>query len=483
MRTPITFVLDGKIVAVNCRESGISPTTTVLNYLRSLPHHAGVKEGCAEGDCGACTVVLGELSGEGIRYRAVDSCLIFLPMLHGKQLITVENLKTPAGDLHPVQQAMVERYGSQCGFCTPGVVMSLFALYKNCIHPTEAEVRRSLAGNLCRCTGYTPIVEAAMLACGPGRAKEISGDDAQLVALLRGIRAGSAVFADDRQTYYRPATVAEALDLKQLHPEVVVTNGATDVALRVTKNHEILPVVLDLSGIDSLRGWSEADGEVIVGAGTSIEDFAELCGERFPALAAMLGVFGSLQIRNLATVGGNIGTASPVGDLMPVLIAHEARIVLRGRRGERCVPASQFVTGYRRTDVASDELITAVVLPPVHRGTILRSYKVSRRQDVDIATVSGGFRIELEDSGRISTVILAYGGMADRVRRAERAEAFLRGKEWSRPTVEEAMHVLDTDFDPISDVRGSAVMRKLAARNLLLKFWAESGVNGGEPWQ
>jgi xanthine dehydrogenase small subunit len=456
---------------------------TVLDYLRNLPQHKGVKEGCAEGDCGACTVVLGELSGDGLRYRAVDSCLIFLPMLHGKHLITVENLKSPGGDLHPVQQAMIDAYGSQCGFCTPGIVMSLFALYRNSAEPTEPEVRAALAGNLCRCTGYRPIVEAAMRACGSAREKDRPDDGVRTVALLKEIRAGSVVLTTDRQTYYRPAEVPEALEVKRLHPDAIVTNGATDVALRVTKKHELLPMILDLSGMDALRGWSEENGNVRVAAGVSMEDFAEICRERFPAIAGMLGVFGSLQIRNLATIGGNIGTASPVGDLMPVLIAHGATIILQSTRGERHVPASRFVTGYRHTVATGDELITAVVLPPVHPGTILRSYKVSRRRDLDIATVSGGFRLELESGNRIRDVILAYGGMADRVRRAEKAEAFLRGKTWDRPTVEEAMSVIDSDFVPISDVRGSAAMRRIAARNLLLKFWAESSRNGGGPWR
>ena len=472
MTGTIRFVLNGRIATVECG-TGIPPTTTVLNYLRALPGHAGTKEGCAEGDCGACTVVLGEPSEEGVRYRAVDSCLLFLPMLHGKELITVEGVRGPDGSLHPVQQEMVEAYGSQCGFCTPGIVMSLYALQMTSISPGEPEIRRALAGNLCRCTGYAPIIEAAKRACAPGRRR---GGGSH--ALLREIRPESLDITAGGAHYRRPSTLVEAVEYRRLHPDALVVNGATDIALRVTKNHEVLPSVLDLSGIDELRGWSEGEG-ITIGSGLPIEDLARLSREALPALAEALDVFASLQIRNLATVGGNLGTASPVGDLMPVLIAHEGVIVLRSSAGERRVPAAEFVTGYRRTALRRDELIAAVLIPPIPSAARLKSYKVSKRRDVDIAALSAGFRVELSKDGRVTKIILAYGGMADRVSRARRAEEHLMGGTWERPAVERAMQLIDTDFTPISDVRGSAAMRQIAARNLLLKFWADSTGNGG----
>lgn len=482
MQSSVSFVLDDRIVTVDFHAgSGMTPTTTVLNYLRALPHHMGVKEGCAEGDCGACTVVLGELSDGHMRYRAVDACLVFLPMLHGKELITVENLKSSTGELHPVQQSLVDNYGSQCGFCTPGFVMSLFALYQNKMNLTEAEVRTALTGNLCRCTGYKPIVDAAMLACVSRREDHPPQDPAPASHLLQTIPAGDILLTTERQTYFRPATIRAAMELKHEHADALVVNGATDVALRVTKKHELLPLVLDLSGIEELRGVTEEKGAITVAAGVSIAEFLELCRGHFPAIAEMLSVFGSVQIRNLATIGGNLGTASPVGDLMPVLIAHKAQIVLRSLRGERRVKAAEFVTGYRHTASLPDELITAVVLPRISPRAIIKSYKVSKRRDLDIATVSSGFRLELENGNHIKEIILAYGGMSDRVQRAENAEAFLQGKTWDRPTIEMAMRKVDTDFTPISDARGSATMRRIAARNLLLKFWTESVGNGDEP--
>jgi xanthine dehydrogenase small subunit len=480
VKTSIEFLFDNSIVTVDCQpRSGLSPTTTLLNYLRSLPQHKGVKEGCAEGDCGACTVVLGELVGGHVRYRAVDSCLVFLPMLHGKQVITIENLRSSTGTLHPVQQAMIDTYGSQCGFCTPGVVMSMFALYENSVTPTESEIRTALAGNLCRCTGYKPIIEATMEACGTRRVHRSREEMAHTIKLLMSIPSDSIALSSEQQTYFRPATILEALEFKRDHPDAFVINGATDVALRVTKKHELLPLILDLSGVGGFRGWSEGEDGIRVAAGTTMEELLGLCQGQYPALADMLSVFGSLQIRNFATVGGNLATASPVGDLMPVLIAHRAIILLRSTRGERRVPATDFVTGYRLTAAANDELITAVILPRVHADTTVRSYKISKRRDLDIATVSGGFRIELEKGNRVREVVLAYGGMADRVKRAAHAEKFLRGKPWSRPTVEDAMEVVATDFSPISDARGSAAMRTIAAKNLLLKFWADTAGDGG----
>jgi xanthine dehydrogenase small subunit len=476
MENTVSFVLDGKIRTLEFGDGQpFGPTTTVLQYLRSLPGHTGVKEGCAEGDCGACTVVIAEPGpGKRLSYRAVDSCLVFLPMLHGKQLITVENLKAPDGSLHPVQQSMVTNYGSQCGFCTPGIIMAMFALYKNSSSPSTAEIEDALTGNLCRCTGYRPIMDAAREACQGNGSDYFTADEERIIGLLQHAAGRSLRLQTSRQIYLRPVSLGEAVTLKHRYPGATVITGATDVALRVTKKHELISEIIDCSGITELKELSVTDDGVTIGAGADLNSVAQSVSTGFPALAGMLEVFGSRQIRSLASLGGSLGTASPIGDMLPVLIALGASIVLEGLNGRRVVECSAYVTGYRKTVRRADELIVAVTIPKIKSGAAIRSYKVSKRKDLDISTVSGGFRLELNDDGRVGLIVLAYGGMAATTKRAGGAEEFLRGKPWTREVVQQAMASVDTDFSPISDARGTAEFRRVAARNLLMKFWSET---------
>ncbi len=466
--------MDGSPVEVDfSREKSIRPTTTVLNYLRALPDRRGVKEGCAEGDCGACTVVIAGPGASGeLRYRAVDSCLLFLPMIDGKQLITVENLRSPEGNLHPVQEAVVAHHGSQCGFCTPGFVMSMFALFKSPSAPDRREIEDALTGNLCRCTGYRPIVDAALDACARGPRDRFTGDEKEVLAALRSLPRGPLEIRTSGQMYFRPVTLEEAGAAMRKFPRAAVIAGGTDVALRVTKRHEDLETVIDLGAVEDLQRVSVTGGALQIGAGVPLADIPPILEGKYPALADMLSVFASRQIRNLATLGGNLGTASPIGDASPVLVACGASVLLQSPHGIREVPLDGFFTGYRETVREPDELILAVRIPPP-AGAFVRSYKVSKRRDLDIATLSAGFRVSVNRTGIVESLVLAYGGMAERMKRAEAAERHLLGNQWSRDRVEEAAEFLPRDFSPITDVRGSAEFRMVAAKNLLLKFWLD----------
>jgi xanthine dehydrogenase small subunit len=399
-------------------------------------------------------------------------------MLHGKQLITVENLKSSSSDLHPVQQAMVDSHGSQCGFCTPGFVMSMFALTKNSSNATRGQIDEALTGNLCRCTGYRPIIEAAAIACATKSGDHFSNLQPETIKTLQSITTNSLHLRTQRQDYFRPTSLTEALELKRLHPAATVVNGATDIALRVTKQHELIEKILDLSGIAELKLVEHSTSELRLGAGCSLETVKESTQSDFPALHSMLSVFGSLQIRNLATLGGNLGTASPIGDTLPVLIAYNARVVLQSVEGRREIAMDDFFTGYRKTARKPDELIVAIILPKLNNDTIVKAYKVSKRRDLDIATVSGAFCLKKTESGEVERLKLAFGGMAERTKCANKTESFLRGKRWNRETVEQAMEILYEEFTPIADVRSGNEFRKLAARNLLMKFFVETTAPG-----
>jgi xanthine dehydrogenase small subunit len=475
MNTEIKFVLDGKIVELEFgKNSRYKPTTTVLNYLRDLSDHKGVKEGCAEGDCGACTVVLAELDEKNkISYKAVDSCLVFLPMIHGKQLITVENLKFK-NELHPVQKAMVECFGSQCGYCTPGFIMSIFALYKNHRNPTREIIEDSLIGNLCRCTGYQFILDAVVNVTRNNNKDHFTVNETKIKKLLKEITSDKKVLSllNERQCYFKPFTLEDALMLRKHYPEAILINGASDVALRQTKNYEFLKNIIDLSGVSSLKSIYEDESGFYIGGGVTLESLKNFSKNRLVSFYNILKVFGSLQIRNFSTIGGNIGSASPIGDSIPLLFAYNSRVILQSLENKREISIEDYIVGYRKTNLKKNEIITSVFIPKLSVNYNIKSFKVSKRKDLDISTVSSAYRLMLKGN-IIKDICMAYGGMAEVTKRAKTAEKFLLNKKWNRTNIEEAMKLIYKEFEPLSDARSGSEFRRIAAKNLLMKFYLE----------
>lgn len=478
----IEFLLDGQKHRIDFNaDLCLKPSTTVLNYLRSLPNHKGVKEGCAEGDCGACTVVVASPADDSkLSYQAIDSCLVFLPAIHGKQLITVENLSRIENRekiLHPVQQAIVSHNGTQCGYCTPGFAMSTFALSKNHIKPSREVVLDALTGNLCRCTGYKSIVEAASAACENRVEDHFTKSEDEVCRLLDDIASKNVdlELTGSGQKYFLPSNLESALRYRREYPDALIVSGSTDVALRQTKKGEHFPLIIDLSAVKELKQFNDNRNQFTFGAGMCMEQVKTLAQDRLPALHSMLSVFGSLQIRNRATLGGNIGSASPIGDSLPLLFAYNASVTLISTdKSTRTLPIGDFITGYRQTALKPHELIYSVTLPKPPSGLVVKSYKVSRRKDLDISTVSAAFALTKNNDGTVKSIVMAYGGMAATTQRALQTEEFLRGKAWSVENIEKAMTLVEDEYQPLSDARSDAQSRRIAASNLLLKFYNET---------
>nr|WP_218178265.1 xanthine dehydrogenase small subunit [Pseudomonas gingeri] len=455
----------------------MDPNLTVLNYLREHLGKPGTKEGCASGDCGACTVVVGELhtddSGtERIRYRSLNSCLTFVSSLHGKQLISVEDLKHQ-GQLHSVQKAMVECHGSQCGFCTPGFVMSLFALQKNSEAPDSHKAHEALAGNLCRCTGYRPILAAAEQACCNKPADQFDAREAQTIARLKAIaptETGELNSGDKRCLV--PLTVADLAELYGSHPEARLLAGGTDLALEVTQFHRPLPVMIYVGNVAELKRVETFDDRLEIGAATPLSDCYAALKAEYPDFGELLQRFASLQIRNQGTLGGNIGNASPIGDSPPLLIALNAQLVLRKGSGSRTLALEDYFIDYRVTARQESEFIEKIIVPRASAEQRFRAYKVSKRLDDDISAVCAAFNLRIEN-GVVADARIAFGGMAAIPKRARACEAALVGAAWNLAGIERACRALAEDFTPLSDFRASKEYRLLSAQNLLRKYFIE----------
>jgi len=462
----IRFLINGLAREV----SGLSPTTTLLDYLRTVEHLTGSKEGCAEGDCGACTVVLGEWLDGRVRYRAVNACIVLLPTLDGRELITIEHLKAlGSGAPHPVQQALVERHGSQCGFCTPGFVMSLFALFHTREGYAEAEIQDAIAGNLCRCTGYRPILDAARDTDRQLR-PALPDTTAALAALDRG---GEFVYRAADGAFFAPRTCEQLAARLAEHPDATLLAGGTDVGLWVTKQHRQLPVLIYTGHVAELKRLHVGDDGLEIGAAVTWADAFEALAAYDRSLEIMLRRFASVQIRNSATVGGNIANGSPIGDGMPPLIALGARIRLQSARGTRELALEDYYLDYGRQDRQPGEFVESLWLPRLAEGALFRVWKLSKRFDQDISAVCCAFAIALRD-GRVHSARIAYGGMAATPKRARAAEAALIGQSWDQATVTRACAALASDFSPIDDMRASAAYRRLSAANLMRRLFIES---------
>ncbi|MDH3375489.1 MAG: xanthine dehydrogenase small subunit [Gammaproteobacteria bacterium] len=468
----VRFLMDGEEIAL----SDVDPSRTVLQLLREDLRRTGTKEGCAEGDCGACTVVLAELAetGRSLRYRAVNSCIQFVPVLDGKALITVESLAAADGQLHPVQRAMVECHGSQCGFCTPGFVMSLFALYKSNSNPSRSDIDDALAGNLCRCTGYRPIVEAAEKMSSLGADNDRYTDDDRLIKSLRTLRRQQPLMLErDGARYFSPTRLDELLTLLQQYSDAYILAGGTDIGLWVTKQHRDLETLIYVGNVEELRRVDVTASHIDIGAAVSVTDAVPVLTEHYPELDELFLRFASPPIRNAATLGGNIANGSPIGDSMPVLIALGTSVVLHGRNGTRELALEDFYLSYQSTARRSDEVVTLIRIPMPEPDTHVRSYKISKRFDQDISAVCGAYRLQLE-GGKVREIRVAYGGVAATPKRANACEQMLVGRDWSESSVQAAMGAMENDYTPIGDMRASAKYRLSVSKNLLYRFYLES---------
>lgn len=462
---PIRFQLNGIPRSVD----GLSPTTTVLDYLRGTERLTGTKEGCAEGDCGACTIVVVKPGPAGPRYEAVNSCLMMVPQLAGCDVLTVEGLAARDGELHPVQSALVEADATQCGFCTPGFAMAMFAFSHDGGVRDDDSIHEALAGNLCRCTGYRPIVEACRklqpVPAGCLRDEHDGGNTP--------MPDGNSVYRNDDQIFHAPTSLDALTVLRAQHPDAIMLGGGTDLGLRVSKEREAFSAVIWTGAVAELKAISEDDGALEIGAAATYSDVLPYLDKHFPSFAAMVRRIGSRQIRNLGTFAGNLATASPIGDTIPCLMVLGAEVKLRSQAGTRTLPVDQFITGYRKTAMRPDEFIDAIRIPLLPRDRVFKAYKLSKRFDQDISALVAAFSLAI-DGGVVREVWTAFGGMAAQAARARHVEAALTGRPWTEDTLAGIDAVIAQDFKPMSDHRGSADYRLRAAANLLRRLYAET---------
>ena len=463
----IRFVWENKIHSI----SNLDPNETILNYVRLKLKKTGTKEGCAEGGCGACTVVLGELKNNKIIYKAINSCIGFMPSLEGKQLILVEDLVSKNGTLHTVQDAMINYHGSQCGFCTPGFVMSLFAMYKNFSSYSKENIQDSISGNLCRCTGYRPILDAGKSLNNINRSDQFDKNKKKIINLLKKINSENISLKNGNKKYFSPRSINELIKNIKKNPNSIFLSGGTDLSLNVTKERKDINNIISLNSVKELKFIKKKNSNIEVGAATSLIEFESFIKKYYPDFNTILKRYGSVQIRNVGTIAGNIATASPIGDTLPLLLSLDAKVVLQKISKKTILPLKDFFISYRKTKLKKGQFIHSIIIP-IFKKNIFKAYKISKRIDDDISSVCASFNLEINNK-KIKNAKIAYGGMAPIPKRAINCEKTLINSTLSEESFEKAKKKLEKDFNPINDMRATKDYRMEVAKNLLMKCFIE----------
>ena len=468
IKNEIEFILNDELIKINNVDTNIS----VLNYLRIDKRLTGTKEGCASGDCGACTAIIAELKNNKLEYKAVNTCIMFLYSLHGKQLITVEHLSN--SKLHPVQQSMVDNHGSQCGFCTPGFVMSMFGMYKDKVEPSNQNIDEYLAGNLCRCTGYNSIKKAAKKMYSYGRKDKFSKNENKIIKLLKKIKHNDILISKNNNKFYIPLNLKNLIQYTQNNKQYKFVTGGTDIALEVTKKNNNINSLIYLGNNKDLNYIKIKENYINIGSATPINKIIPILKKYYPSFADMFDRYGSTQIRNVASIGGNLGSASPIGDSLPALLALNAKLILQSKN-QRLLDIKDFFKAYRKTALKNKEFIKEIRIP-ILKSHIFKCYKISKRIDDDISSLFVAYLMKLKNN-IIIDINIAYGGMDSIPNFAFKTQKYLIGKEFNLKNIDKSKQMIEKDFTPLTDVRASSTYRKLVSKNLMDRLFLEINNN------
>ena len=468
IKNEIEFILNDELIKINNVDTNVS----VLNYLRIDKRLTGTKEGCASGDCGACTAIIAELKNNKLEYKAINTCIMFLYSLHGKQLITVEHLSN--SKLHPVQQSMVDNHGSQCGFCTPGFVMSMFGMYKDKVKPSNQNIDEYLAGNLCRCTGYNSIKKAAKKMYSYGRKDKFSKNENKIIKLLKKIKHNDVLISKNDNKFYIPINLKNLIQYTQNNKQYKFVTGGTDIALEVTKKNNNINSLIYLGNNKDLNYIKIKENYINIGSATPINKIIPILKKYYPSFADMFDRYGSTQIRNVASIGGNLGSASPIGDSLPALLALNAKLILQSKN-QRLLDIKDFFKAYRKTALKNKEFIKEIRIP-ILKSHIFKCYKISKRIDDDISSLFVAYLMKLKNN-IIIDINIAYGGMDSIPNFAFKTQKYLIGKEFNLKNIDKSKQMIEKDFTPLTDVRASSTYRKLVSKNLMDRLFLEINNN------